>query len=91
MNKKVQDIFHVERARLRLTTRQVGKMCGVSNQAIADTERLDKTRTSIKTDLYKKLCKIYGLDENKIYKMIARQREQERAVRKEARKAAKDD
>ena len=62
---------------------------GVSKQAIADTERLDKTRTSIKTDLYKKLCKIYGLNEDKIYKMIARQRESEKTARKEARKLEK--
>ena len=82
----VQNIFRVERSRLRLTAQAVGDMCGVSKQAIADTERLDKTRTSIKTDLYKKLCKIYGLNEDKIYKMIARQREQEKAIRTAARK-----
>ena len=82
----VQNIFRVERSRLRLTAQAVGDMCGVSKQAIADTERLDKTRTSIKTDLYKKLCKIYGLNEDKIYKMIARQREIEKTARKEAKK-----
>ena len=88
MNKQelVQNIFRVERSRLRLTAQTVGDRCGVSKQAIADTERLDKTRTSIKTDLYKKLCKIYGLNEDKIYKMIARQRESEKTARKEARK-----
>ena len=93
MNKQelVQNIFRVERSRLRLTAQTVGVRCGVSKQAIADTERLDKTRTSIKTDLYKKLCKIYGLNEDKIYKMIARQRETEKTARKEAKKAAKDD
>jgi len=85
----VQNIFRVERSRLRLTAQTVGDRCGVSKQAIADTERLDKTRTSIKTDLYKKLCKIYGLNEDKIYKMIARQRETEKAARKEARKWVK--
>jgi len=85
----VQNIFRVERSRLRLTAQTVGDMCGVSKQAIADTERLDKTRTSIKTDLYKKLCKIYGLNEDKIYKMIARQRESEKTARKEARKWVK--
>lgn len=85
----VQNIFHIERAKRRLTTREVGAQIGVSNQTVANSENNLKTMLSVKTDVYKKLCAFYGLDEVKIHDMLVLQIEKEKAARRKAKKAGK--
>jgi len=78
---KVQDIFRVERAKLNKTSREVAKLIGTSAMYISQSEDIRKTVISTKTDTCKKLCELYGLDSEKICKMIQKQKLEEGIAR----------
>jgi transcriptional regulator with XRE-family HTH domain len=82
----VQNIFKIERTKLGFTTRQVGERVGVSPMAISITEDVKRTQISVKTDLCKKLCVVYGLNYDDIIKKVFNQRTAESIAKIKARK-----
>jgi len=71
---KVQDTFRLERTKRRMSMQEVADKLGVSSMSICDTETLNRTKISTKTELFPKLCELYGLDPDKIKKQVMAQK-----------------
>lgn len=78
MKETVQRTMFLARMKKRMSMRDVAAALNTTPQMVLRTEKAGKTLLSDRTDFYKKLCKLYGLDEQEIYEAIVAQRAAEK-------------